>query len=78
MSDMKTTETKEESFKRLATKRTNRVLKDLSLIGNLSDRGNYSYNSFQIDKIFRTIEGELRDAKARFNKGLGTVRKLDL
>lgn len=75
---MKATETKEEAFRRLATKRTNRVLKDLSLIGNLSDKGNYSYNDSQVDKIFRTIEGELRDAKARFNKGLKTVRQVSL
>ncbi len=75
---MKATETKDESFRRLATKRTNRVLKDISLIGNLSDKGNYSYNSLQVDKIFRSIEAELRDAKARFYKGLKTVRKLEL
>lgn len=75
---MKTTETKEEAFRRLATKRTNRLLKDISLVGNLSDRGNYSYNNLQVYKIFKSIEAELRDAKARFSKGLKTVRRLEL
>lgn len=75
---MNTTETKEEAFRRLATKRTNRVLKDISLVGNLSDRGNYNYNSLQVYKIFKSIEAELRDAKARFSKGLKTVRRLEL
>lgn len=75
---MKTIETKEEAFRRLATKRTNRVLKDISLVGNLSDRGNYNYNSLQVYKIFKSIEAELRDAKVRFSKGLKTVRRLEL
>jgi hypothetical protein len=75
---MKTTETKEAAFKRLAVKRTNRLLKDISLVGNLADKGNYSYNSLQVYKIFKSIEAELHDAKARFNKGLKTVRKLEL
>lgn len=75
---MTTTETRETAFKRLATKRTNRTLKDISLIGNLSDRGNYSYNNSQVEKIFRAIDAELRDARARFNKGLKTLRRLEL
>lgn len=75
---MTTTETKQSAFRRLATKRTNRALKDISLIGNLSDKGNYNYDRGQVEKIFRAIDSELRDAKARFNKGLKTIRRLEL
>lgn len=75
---MRVGETKELAFKRLATKRTNRILKDISLLGNLSDRRNYKYEQKQVSKIFGAIEAELRDAKARFSRSLKTARRLEL
>ena len=48
-------ETKEEKFKRLATRRTNDVLEKLRILGNLSNRANYNYADDQGPKIFYTI-----------------------
>lgn len=59
-------ETREEKFKRLATQRTNIVLEKLRILGNLSNRANYSYTDEQVRKIFYTIEAQLKAAKARF------------
>lgn len=59
-------ETKEEKFVRLAEKRTRRVLEGLRLIGNLSNRGNYSWTQDQVDKIFSTLEDELQATRERF------------
>lgn len=59
-------ETKHERFKRLAQARGDRLLKDLELLGNLSNRHNYEYSEEDIRKLFGVIEAELRDCKARF------------
>lgn len=60
------TETSEERFKRLATKRTNEVLKRLEILGNCSNRQVYRYTDKEIEKIFRAIENKIKEVKARF------------
>lgn len=59
-------ETKYQKFKRLAKQRGDRVLKDLRLLGNLSNRNNYDYVELDIKKIFSAIEDELHTSKMRF------------
>ena len=55
-----------EKFVELAEKRVSRALKDLQLIGNLSNRNNYKYTEQDVKKIFDSLEAELRNAKVRF------------
>ena len=57
---------KADKFKNLAQKRVNRALKQLSLIGNLSNRGSYDYTPEQVDQIFSALQTELVSTKARF------------
>lgn len=59
-------EDKSQRFKRLATKRTNAVLEKLRVLGNLSSKVNYEYSEEEINKIFSTIEGQLRIIKTKF------------
>lgn len=61
-----TNETKHDRFKRLAKQRGDRVLKDVELLGNLSNRNNYDYTESDVKKLFSTLEEELRVAKMRF------------
>lgn len=75
---MKANETRSEAFIRLATKRTNRILKDISLLGNLSGKGNYSFDASQVNKIFKVIDEELRQAKARFAAATKAERRIKL
>jgi len=63
-------ETKDVTFKRLATKRTNRVLKGLQLLGNLANKRNYSYTEEDFKSMFSAIEEEYRLTKAKFTIGL--------
>jgi len=53
-------------FVELAEKRVTKVLKDISLIGNLSNRTNYQYTDEDIKKIFTAIESEIRSVKKKF------------
>jgi hypothetical protein len=55
-----------ERFVRLAEKRVARTIKDIRLIGNLSNRSNYSYNQDDVRKILGTLETELKNLRHRF------------
>lgn len=60
-------ETSKDRFRRLATMRTNTVLKRLKVLGNCSNRQIYEYNEDDVDKIFSTIEKRAKEIKARFH-----------
>ncbi len=59
-------ETRKERFRRVATRRTNNILRQIQVLGNCSNKSSYSYTEEDIKKIFSAIEGELRTVKARF------------
>lgn len=60
-------ETPKDRFKRLATSRTNGVLKQLKVLGNCSNRSVYLYEEDDIAKIFSEIERKVRETKAKFH-----------
>lgn len=62
-------ETARDKFVRLAESRVNSLIKTIRLLGNLSNRSNYSYADKDVEKIFRSIEKELKDARSRFRTG---------
>lgn len=55
-----------ERFVELANKRVNNAIRDLRLIGNLSNRKIYSYTEKDAQKIIRALQKELNDLKSRF------------
>ena len=57
-----------EKFVDLAEKRVRRALKDIKLIGNLSNRSNYSYTDEDARKIHRALKTAVDDVKARFDR----------
>lgn len=58
---------KRERFKRLATQRTNVVLKKIKILGNCANRSAYEYSEEEINKIFGAIDRQLREMKAKFH-----------
>lgn len=56
-----------EKFKVLAEKRVSRALKDIKLIGNLSNKSNYSYTEQDGKKIYSALKKAIDEMKARFN-----------
>ena len=60
---------KRAKFVELAEARVNRALKDLQLIGNLSNRSAYEFGDTDIRKIFSALQKGLDTAKARFGGG---------
>jgi len=59
-------ESKKERFKRLAEKRTRKVLNEIRVLSNLSNKGLYEYTPEQLRKIFGTIRDSLGKAEAGF------------
>ena len=60
-----------EKFIELAEKRVNKAIKDLRLIGNLSNRSNYKYGDEDVRQMFGALERELKLARERFQTRLG-------
>jgi len=58
---------KQERFKRLATYRTNEVLKRVKVLGNCANRSAYDYTEEEINRIFSEIERCVRETKAKFH-----------
>ncbi|EAP77850.1 hypothetical protein [Roseovarius nubinhibens] len=59
---------KRQKFEELAEKRVNKVIKDLRLIGNLSNRNNYSFDDGDVRKIMKALDDELKALKVRFTQ----------
>ena len=58
---------KEERFKRIASRRVQEILNKMRLLKNCANKGNYSYNEEQINKIISTIDNEWKKVKSEFN-----------
>ena len=57
---------KRERFLKLAEKRTNKLLNDLRLLGNCSNKANYEYTDEEVRQMFSSIDSELKRVKALF------------
>lgn len=65
-------ETKYERFQRLVASRQQRLLREIRLIGNLSNTKNYTYTRTDVDALFDRIGRELKETKALFDQNLET------
>lgn len=72
------TETKKAAFKRLAMKRTNNLIKNIRLLGNLSNKRNYDYTDDDFKRIFSTVENEVKLAKSKFLVTLSKGKKFKI
>ena len=56
-----------DKFVELAQKRVNRAIKDIKLIGNLSNRSNYTYTDQDVRKIVSALKNAVDETKMRFD-----------
>lgn len=63
-------ESDRNKFVRLANSRVNKTINAIRLIGNLSNKSNYSYTDADVEKIFRALQDELKACRQRFTSGL--------
>lgn len=53
-------------FVELANMRVARAIKDIRLVGNLSNRKNYDYSDIESKRIIKALELEIEDLRAKF------------
>lgn len=70
-------ETKNQRFRRLAASRGDRVIREIGLLGNLSNPNNYEYSREEVQKMFATIDAELKDCKAKFLGSTASRRRIE-
>lgn len=75
---MKTLDSKNASFRRLALNRTNNSIKAIRLLGNLSNKHNYSYTEEEFKRIFTSVEEEIKLAKSKYLIALNKNRRFRL
>lgn len=66
---------KAENFVRLAEARTNKIIDMVLLLGNLSNKTNYSYTDEQVKAIFDSIQQALDETKQKFLEESAQKRK---
>ena len=59
---------KRQKFVELAEARVGKALKDLQLIGNLSNKAAYDFSDADVKKIFAALQRALDGARSRFTK----------
>ncbi|WP_038150487.1 hypothetical protein [Thiomicrorhabdus chilensis] len=69
--------TNRERFLRLSEARLEKTIKQIELIGNLSDKTNYSYHPDEVDDLFAQIDDALKQAKQKF-KDKQKAKKLSM
>lgn len=75
---MKKLETKKEKFKRLGETRVNKIVKQIELLGNLSNRGAYEFTELQVKDIFRLLRKELKYTEERFSRQVEKIKRIEL
>jgi hypothetical protein len=60
-------EEKLQRFERVAEKRASDLIRRIRLLGNLSNRSNYTYTERHVRHMFSAIERELKLARSRFD-----------
>ncbi len=64
-----------ENFVRLANKRVTKAMKAIQLLGNLANQSAYEYDDKDVTKMFKAIQGEVDQARAKFSvrEGRGSI-----
>jgi hypothetical protein len=59
---------REDRFKKIASKRVDDILRKFQLLKNCSNKANYSYTDEQVRKIFSAVDSEWKSVKDAFNQ----------
>lgn len=67
-------ESKKAKFQRLAESRGNRLIREIYLLSNLSNKKNYDYSPEDVAALFGPIDEALQEAKSLFEGSAGKVK----
>lgn len=66
---------KRERFEKVASKRVQKVIDTLALIGNCANTNNYEYDAKDAELMFREINKALKEAKTLYDKELSKTNQ---
>ncbi len=69
---------KRERFVKIAENRTNKIIYMLKLLGNCSNKNNYTYDENDVRQIFNAIDQELKITKSRFQEAQSNKKEFKL
>lgn len=67
-------ESRRQRFKRLATKRVNKALNQLRILGNLANKSYYDYTDDDVYKMFKALDSQIKVLKGKFHTGPSKFR----
>ena len=71
----KNMDSKKDNFKRIAEKRTNKIIESISKLHNLTNTSFYEYTNEQIDAIFNAIQREIDNQRNIFENDMKKEKK---
>lgn len=63
-------ENKHERFKRIASKRMQNTLKEMSRLANCSNINTYEYSARDVQKMIKTLTEKVQEIRVAFRKGV--------
>ena len=63
-------ENKKERFKRVASKRMQNTLKEMTRLSNCSNTNSYEYDEKDVQKMMRTLTEKIQELRVAFRKGV--------
>lgn len=69
---------KRERFVKIAENRTNKIIDMIKLLGNCSNKNNYSYGEDDVKQIFSAIDQELKITKTKFQEAQNNKKEFKL
>ena len=68
-------ENKHERFKRVASKRMQNVLKEMSSLENCSNTNTYDFTTNDVNKMIKTLNEKIQEIRISYKKGLSDNNK---
>jgi hypothetical protein len=66
---------KRERFEKVASKRVQKIIDFIKLLGNCSNKNNYEYTEKDVELMFREINRVLKETKVLYEKNLNNTSK---
>lgn len=66
---------KRERFEKVASKRVQKIIDFMKLLGNCSNKNNYEYTEKDVELMFREINRVLKETKVLYEKNLNNTSK---
>jgi hypothetical protein len=61
---------KRQRFEKVASKRVQKIIDSIRLLGNCSNKNNYEYTDKDVELMFREINKALKESKVLYDKNL--------